>query len=552
MAEKKSDAKKNLKTAAVYAAISIGVILVVLILNQFEFFDSLEFATQDMRFRIRGVEPHTEDVVIVGIDPQTLDMLMIIGMPTRDYHATLIENLYKAGAKAVLFDVLFLSYTGEVDQSMSLDDAISRNDSLLAGALAARPNTVIARKSKVTMKDATQQTAGEATTPPGLFQIPDQLANVDMFQDGDSFIRRTKLIFDDMPPEHGWNYSFALKAAMYAVGADTAWIDTEKHIAHVGDIEIPLNEDNFMIINYAMDETTYQKSDGYISYEQVVDDSEWGLGVLIEKERFKDKVVMIGAAWPESHDEFPTPFYKGTTLFSKNEFAMYGVHVHKSIATTILEQRFIIPTRRWQFVMLVVMMSIIASLINFRFRGFLGIVLSVFLVGLYTVISFALFLQLRRLIPVIAPAFITVTLNYISTVTYNFLAERKQKAMIKGAFAQYVPPAVVGELIKNPDLLTLGGEERVMSVIFSDVAGFTSISENLSPTELVELLNEYLTAMTNIVLDYDGIIDKYEGDAIMAEFGAPLPDEDHALKACYTAIDMQARLAILREKLLAE
>jgi len=143
-------------------------------------------------------------------------------------------------------------------------------------------------------------------------------------------------------------------------------------------------------------------------------------------------------------------------------------------------------------------------------------------------------------------------INYISVVTYNFLAERKQKAMIRGAFAQYVPPAVVGELLKNPDMLTLGGEERVMTVIFTDIAGFTTISESLTPTELVELLNEYLTAMTNIVLDYDGIIDKYEGDAIMAEFGAPLPDDDHALKACFTAIDMQKRLAELREKLLAE
>jgi len=551
MAEEKSDSKKRMKTLGIYALICIGVIFVVLLIDKYEFFDNPEHASQDVRFRIRGVEPHSDEIAIVGIDPQTLDMLMLVDMPPRDYQAQLIENLYKAGAKAVLFDILFLVYTGETDDIVSLGIP-SYNDSLLAAMVAKYPNTVIARKIKVEMRKATQQTVGEATTPPELFRFPNQMAYVNMYYDSDFFIRRVKLLNDDMPPELGWNYSYALKAVMYAIGADTAWVDTEKHIAYVGDREIPLDDDNFMIINYAMDEETYQKSAGYISYEQVLDDSEWGLGILMEKERFKDKVVMIGAAWPESHDDFPTPFSKGTKLFSKDEYPMYGVHVHKNIATTILTERFIRPTRHWQLVLLIIIMSIIATAINYRFRGFLGMIFCAMLIGVYSFIAVYLFIAQRRLIPMIAPAFATVIINYISAVTYNFLAERRQKAMIRGAFAQYVPPAVVSELIQNPDMLTLGGEERVMSVIFSDVAGFTTISEGLTPPQLVELLNEYLTAMTDIVLQYDGIIDKYEGDAIMAEFGAPLPDDEHALKACLTAIDMQIRLAELREKLLAE
>jgi len=550
MPEKK--AKKNGKNTWAYLAICAGVIVFVFLMDGLGFFDNAEHASQDLRFRIRGVEPHSDEVVIVGIDPQTLDMLMLIDMPPRDYHAKLIENLYRAGARAVLFDILFLTYTGTTDDVVSMEGVPSVNDSILAAAIAAYPNTVIARKTKVEMSDATQQTVAESTIPPKLFRHPGQLAFVDMYADGDSFIRRAKLIAGDMPPELGWNYSLALKAVMFAIGADTAWVDTERHVAHVGDKEIPLNEENYMVINFAMDEETFQKNGGYISYEQVLDDSEWGLGVLMEKGRFKDKVVLVGAAWPESHDNFPTPFYKGTTLFSKNEYPMYGVHVHKNIATTILEDRYIIPARRWQFLLLVVLMAVVSTLINYRFRGFLGLFLSMVLIAVYSVGAIWLFRAFRRQIPIIAPAFATVIINYISAVTYNFLAERKQKAMIRGAFAQYVPPAVVNELIRNPDMLTLGGEERVMSVIFSDVAGFTTISESLSPTELVELLNEYLSAMTDIILRYDGIIDKYEGDAIMAEFGAPLPDEEHALKACLASIDMQAKLAELREKFRAE
>ncbi|MFA6471935.1 MAG: adenylate/guanylate cyclase domain-containing protein, partial [Candidatus Latescibacterota bacterium] len=201
-----------------------------------------------------------------------------------------------------------------------------------------------------------------------------------------------------------------------------------------------------------------------------------------------------------------------------------------------------------QIFILIVFMTILSTVVNYRFRGFGSLFISFGIVIVYSGIALVLFTEKRLMIPVIAPAFATVFLSYISTVTYNFLSERRQKAVIRGAFAHYVPGKVVGELLKNPGMLKLGGEERVMTVIFSDVAGFTTISEGLTPTQLVELLNEYLTAMTDIILGYDGIIDKYEGDAIMAEFGAPLSDDEHALKACYAAIDMQEKLIEMRAK----
>jgi len=107
---------------------------------------------------------------------------------------------------------------------------------------------------------------------------------------------------------------------------------------------------------------------------------------------------------------------------------------------------------------------------------------------------------------------------------------------------------VVHELLSHPEKLTLGGEERFLTVLFSDVASFTSISEKLTPRQLVTLINDYLSNMTEIILKHDGIIDKYEGDAIMAEFGAPVYFEDHAIKACAAALEMQKRLAKLNKK----
>ncbi|MCE5252323.1 adenylate/guanylate cyclase domain-containing protein [bacterium] len=548
--------KENFVTYLAYILICLGTIVVVILLDRLEFFAKTEYTTYDMRFRIRGIEDYTDKVVIVGIDPQTLDLLGLIGVPPRNYHVKLIENLYNAGAKAVLFDILFLTYTGKKttdNYTMSLEAAPSAVDSMLMDALFMYPNTIIARKQKVKTGKATTTSVGEPPLPIEMFQFPRQLAFVDMVLDSDKFVRRAQLLQDDTDPKMEWQYSFALKAAMFAMDADTAWIDTDKHLVHVGDRIIPLDSGNSMYINYCMDEQNYANSNGYISYEQVLDnESDTGIKALMQSGVFQDKVVLVGANFPESKDWESTPFYLGTKLFSSSELPMYGVHIHKNIASTIIDNRFLIPLKYWQSVLLIIIMAIITAFINFRFRGFTALFLSLLLIILFSGAALLLFIFNRLIIPIVAPSFATVVLMYLSAVTYNFLTERRQKAMIRGAFAHYVPGKVVSELLKDPGMLTLGGEERIMTVIFSDVAGFTTISESLTPTQLVELLNEYLTAMTDIVLQYDGIIDKYEGDAIMAEFGAPLPDDDHAVKACFAAIEMQKKLVEMRKKLKEE
>ncbi len=553
MAEKKSKKKKEFMDKVFYGIICLSVILVVNVLNFFQVFDKTEFASKDFRFRIRGVEEAPDDIVIVAVDPQTLEMLGMVGMPPRAYHVPVTEHLFMAGAKAVLWDVEFFGYRGEIMPG-DIAPSPSPSDSMFADMLFMYPKMIIARKIAKSIDEANTQTAGESPLPPPLFQNLDQLVFVDMVQDGDSVIRRARLISYDMGTEEGWQYSYALRAAMIAMDADTAWIDPSGHNLYVGDKIVPLDDSipPSMIINYSTDEDTFARGNNYISYEQVMDPGEFGIQALMKAGRLKDKVVMIGATFPESHDYKVTPFYKGTSLFSPSEFLMYGVHVHKNIADTIISGKFITPVRTWQLFLIIAFMSVLATVINYRFRGFIGLFLSAFLILGYTGLALYLFVHGRIMLPIVAPAFATVGINYISVVTYNYLMEHKQKTMIKGMFSQYLPGSVVNELINNPDMLTLGGEERVMTVIFSDVAGFTTISESLSPTELVELLNEYLTAMSDIVFKYNGIIDKYEGDALMAEFGAPLEDPDHALKACYTAIEMQEVLAVLREKLLSE
>jgi adenylate cyclase len=139
-----------------------------------------------------------------------------------------------------------------------------------------------------------------------------------------------------------------------------------------------------------------------------------------------------------------------------------------------------------------------------------------------------------------------VILSYVSSTVYSYVSERRQKILIKGMFSQYVNPTIVDELVAHPDRLRLGGEKKEVTVFFSDIENFTQISEKIQPENLVMILNDYLSEMTAIVIANNGTLDKYEGDAVVAFWGAPLPQDDHAVRACRAAVQMQRKLDEIR------
>jgi len=147
---------------------------------------------------------------------------------------------------------------------------------------------------------------------------------------------------------------------------------------------------------------------------------------------------------------------------------------------------------------------------------------------------------------------LNLILTYLGITGYRYWTEEREKKKIRGAFQYYLTASVVEQMLKNPDKLRLGGEKKDLTVLFSDIRGFTTISEHMPPETLVKFLNEYLTKMTDIVFKYDGLLDKYIGDAIMAIWGAPLDQPDHAHRACYTALEMVDALGVLQKKWTAE
>ena len=143
----------------------------------------------------------------------------------------------------------------------------------------------------------------------------------------------------------------------------------------------------------------------------------------------------------------------------------------------------------------------------------------------------------------------TIIVGYLVLTIYGYIIKEREKDFVQGAFGHYLSPTVIEQIMANPEMVNqLGGEERVMTAFFSDIASFSTISECLTPAELVDFINGYLTEMCDIIEGYGGTIDKFEGDAIVAFFGAPIYYEDHAIRAVMSCIDQQRKLIELRQR----
>ncbi|RKY89987.1 hypothetical protein DRQ09_00180 [candidate division KSB1 bacterium] len=261
-------------------------------------------------------------------------------------------------------------------------------------------------------------------------------------------------------------------------------------------------------------------------------------GRVLSTDDFKDKVFFYGLTAPGTWDLNPMPY--------NHRYPMLGLHANAF--NTILMNNYLRKWSFWQNALVILLFGLLMGVVVPRFKPITGAIIIIGILILYLLIAQFLFFEKERTwIDVFGPV-LTIIIGYTTITVYNFFSEEKEKKMIRGIFSRYVTKSVVDQLIKHPEMVKLGGEKKILTVFFSDVQGFTTISEKLTPEELVSLLNEYLTAMTHIVLRYDGMIDKYEGDAIMAVFGAPVYYEDHALRACYVSLDMQKELVKLREK----
>lgn len=262
---------------------------------------------------------------------------------------------------------------------------------------------------------------------------------------------------------------------------------------------------------------------------------------ITDPEIFKDKIVLIGTSALATFDQKVTPV-------SGN---MPGVEKNANVVENILLNNFIKKSPGSLEVIYILLTGIFLVLILPRAKALSGAALAIGLMVTYVFLSFYLLIYNNIWINITYPLSNMLIIFISLTVTKFFFEEKKAKE-IRSMFSSYVSPKIVEVLINNPEKAKLGGERKVVTVLFSDIAGFTSLSEKRKPEEVVELLNEYFKEMTGIIFKWDGTLDKFVGDEIMAFWGAPVDQPDHAERAVRCAMEMIDSLFRMQEKWMKE
>jgi class 3 adenylate cyclase/CHASE2 domain-containing sensor protein len=292
-------------------------------------------------------------------------------------------------------------------------------------------------------------------------------------------------------------------------------------------ISIPVTKEGYLYINYAG-----WRSSTLRDIENTTFDT-WSYSELLSSKGIlaRDKIIMVGAfAKGMADDAYQTPFK-----------TMYGLEIIANTVNTALTGEFIVMLPVWAYLLILLGIALVTGLIASNrniLRAYLYTMLMLFA---YSVLA-ALLFYFYNIALEIPKALMVSLLSFVSVIVYRVFTEQKQKKAIKNIFSKYVSADVVEDLLISPP--ELGGVDKDLTVFFSDIRGFTTLSEKLTPQELVSVLNRYLTAMTDLIMEYHGTLDKYIGDAIMCFWGAPRPQDDHAALACSCALK---QIEILRE-----
>jgi adenylate cyclase len=556
-----------------------------------QFLELVEMETLDRRFDFRGPLTPGPEVVLAVVDEKSLEEQGKWMWP-RSKFAELVRILSDTGAKVIAFDIGFLEpdHNNTVETVTSFEEVISNlgmeddrlaaylvqakkeadNDLVLAkaireskalvvlgyffqkepGGLAHLDDKII--EAQIRNVKNSRYTAFTSYVDPGPeVKIPTTFmpqSNIDvisnaarysgyfnMFPDHDGTVRSIPLIMSCRDTYYAPLAVQALRAYTRKMPAPDISEDPEIGVVKIAfgkQVSVPTNKAGGFMVNYRGPRETFP----HISITDI-------LHHRVPPETFEEKIVVVGATAIGIYDMRVTPF----------DVTFPGSEIHANVIDNILRRDFLLrPDWAIMFdLTAIVLIGLTLGLLLPRVRPVPGTAVAAGLFVSYLALCQYLFSYKRYCLNIVYPL-ITLVIVYVSLTAYKYLTEERKKKFIKGAFSTYLAPTVVEQLIKDPDKLVLGGEDRIITAFFSDVQGFTAISEALTAEEVVELLNEFLTEMTDIILGYEGTIDKFEGDAIIAFFGAPIILEDHAVRACKACIDMQTRLAELRTKWLAE
>lgn len=458
--------------------------LLLSLLFYYGYFATYQYKLTDKFYQQR---PINQNIVIIKIDNESIQE--IGRWPwDRDIHADLINKLNDFQPKVIGLDIAFPEYSKEKNKDLMLAQAIkSAGNVIVPLEFSLDKNKVINILEPIPEIKTTAKDLGYSNTP----------------LDNDGIFRRILSVIQDDEIYR----PFFLKIAQHYLDKDT--------------IRIILDKQGKMIVNFAAKPYSFPM----YSYKDI-------LGGKVDLNVFKDKIVLIGATASDLHDEQITPV--------SNTVPMPGVEIHANAINTVLQQMFLIEQTDMSVIVTIIILCLLIVFIVAFLKPIKSslIVLSVLLIYLFTAgIMFDKGIIFKVLYGILA-----IVSSFVVALLYKYFAEEKEKRQIRSAFEFYLAPSVIKEILKDVKKLKLGGQKRQMTILFSDIRSFTTISENMKPENLVGFLNQYLTRMTNIILKGEGVLDKFIGDAIMAFWGAPLDQPMHARQACETALAMMEEL----------
>ena len=512
------------KHRAAFVGLGLGLIvslLVFLITSFFYLFQVFELRTLDYRFSFRGERAPPQNIVIIAIDEMSVKKLGRWPWPRSD-HAQIIDYLSQGKPKQIFFDTFFLERDKEHPQS---DQALISSTERAKCVYFDFPFEKEGRKiipqnlEELIKKDSRHlnlfkgkkliEERGISLPLDEIIKVAKGIGHANIYEDEDNIYRRASLVKFQ-------NRIYPFSALLLAGGY--LGVDWEE-------IGVPLDERGEMLINFLGGTKTFP----YIPYYKVFNKS-------IPSKFFRDKIVLVGATATGIYDIRPTPFG-----------SMPGVEVIANALNTILTKDFLLPVSEGINLIIILILGMTSGYLSSNFRLFLSSLFVFALLLAFLILATLLFEIKGVWLNLVQPG-LSILLTYLSVITYRYSSEEKEKKKIKGAFQHYVTASVVNEILRDPEKLKLGGEKKRLTVLFSDIRGFTSLSERLSPEEVVKLLNEYFTEMTEIVFEHKGTLDKFIGDALMVIYGAPIFYPEHAQEAILTALAMREKLAELQAR----
>lgn len=503
----------------------------------------------------KGIRP----VAIVDIDDKSLARLGQWPWP-RTRIADMIVNLTNLGAVAIGFDVVFseadrLNPDLVANQMRYLDDAtrarlreLPSNDQVLSEAIK-RSRVVLGETGQPavggeldkTLPFTGVATVGEENAEKFLFEFPGLLRNVPVIEkvaagrglftirtERDGLIRRVPMI---MGAQGNIMPSLSLEILRVATGTPTLLVRTDKtgvRGVRLKGVEIPTDRNGQLWVHYAPHDPSI-----YVSAADVLDST-------VQPSKIAGKLVLIGTSAVGLNDIKTTPVSR----------AMPGVEIHAQVLESVLSGAVISQPNYALGVELLA--ALIIGILVIIFTPNLGPVRLVLAGATFAAIligiSWFFYWKYRYLIDFTYPL-LSTTAIYLTFIFSSFVREQRQRVQIRGIFAQYMSPVLVEQLAQSPEKVVLGGEERELTIMFSDVRGFTSISESYKhdPQGLITLMNRFLTPLTDVIIEEKGYVDKYMGDAIMAFWNAPLDDAEHELNACEAAIRMLEKIDVVNK-----